>query len=103
MTVSAASFTVQLAAPLANGKAHFINTEGKEVIEENEKRVPVSQTVCPGSSEKPSAEPGNLCVYETELVGAEAFSQGIHDPGPESGEGNARREMSGSADSGRKD
>ncbi len=55
-----ASFPIPLAAALPAGSAHYINSSGKEIKEEKE----LSQTVCKGSAAEPTAEPGNLCVYE---------------------------------------
>lgn len=67
--VVAGSFTIQLAKPLGETQVHYINTEGKE-----ETILGTSpQTVCKGTVEEPSAEPGNLCVYEGEVDNAHIF------------------------------
>jgi hypothetical protein len=79
-----ASFTVQLANPLPNGSAHLINPAGEEITEGGL----VESKKCKGTAEAPTAEPGNLCVYETEpFHNALASSEGIFDVAA-SGEGN---------------
>jgi hypothetical protein len=65
------SFPIPLSAPLTGfevvnghavgGHAHYINSEGKEINDEEE---PVESTACKGTVAEPSATPGNLCVYE---------------------------------------
>ena len=50
------SFAIPLGKPLGEGTAtegvHYVETKG-------------NGTTCPGSAEKPTALPGNLCVYQT--------------------------------------
>jgi hypothetical protein len=66
----AISFPIPLAAPLGDGgckqseppcQAHLINEAGKEVDGEEA----AHSKFCTGSAAKPTAEPGNLCVYVT--------------------------------------
>jgi Collagen triple helix repeat (20 copies) len=66
---AAISFPIPLAAPVV---AHYVETPGKETIAvENPtgslqfELVEENQTVCNGSREEPTAEPGNLCIYQT--------------------------------------
>jgi hypothetical protein len=58
--VPIASFPIELAAPLGEGHAHFINEKGLEVDLVGKE---VTSTECKGSAAEPTAEPGNLCVY----------------------------------------
>jgi hypothetical protein len=45
------SFPISLAAELGENEVHYVPSTG-------------NGTTCPGSTEKPLAEPGNLCVYK---------------------------------------
>jgi hypothetical protein len=82
--VPVASFPIPLAAPLAEGHAHFINADGMEVTSFTEPKpgehVPVEvpskecgSGITPGitaleSAEDPKAKPGNLCIYAIRLI-----------------------------------
>jgi len=78
-TLISISFPVPLAQALAkagckpelkNCAAHYVNTNGDEVVRNAEsewEEVKVEQ--CKGSVAAPTAEPGNLCVYETTSQG----------------------------------
>ncbi len=70
--VTVASFPVQLSAALEKEHAHFINTKGEEVTLAGAQAQP-TPIPCPGNVEEPTAEPGNLCVYENRLVNVEGL------------------------------
>jgi Collagen triple helix repeat (20 copies) len=91
------SFPIPLAAPLTNVvkcgepsqsacQVHYINKLGKEVTAT---LTEVTSSQCLGSAEKPSAEPGNLCVYATSEEAATSYSPGIIDPTWAAGAGQA--------------
>ena len=70
------SFPVKLAAAMSDSKCekaeepcqvHFINSSGEEVGELNE----TTPKDCKGTAAAPTAEPGNLCVYEEHTAGVE--------------------------------
>ena len=65
--VNSVSFNIPLAAAPA---VHYIRMNSKEVITEKGQSPTgveeVQSTTCLGSAAKPSAEPGNLCVYATQ-------------------------------------
>jgi hypothetical protein len=65
----ALSFPIPLAEP-ESIVGHVINHAGKEVIEnvQEEKFEEVAPTGCSGTTDKPTAEPGNLCMYTEELA-----------------------------------
>ena len=73
------SFPIPLADDLGDGRAHYINKDGLEVIVDfdTEEIVTVPSTDCLGDVETPTAEPGNLCIYEASNTSAIAFSQAI--------------------------
>ncbi|MET0306499.1 MAG: hypothetical protein ABW196_09770 [Solirubrobacterales bacterium] len=88
--ISAISFPVALENPLGEGHVHFINTAGKELeLFENPSFEYEIKAIdqpnpkpCPGTASTPEAEPGELCVYETSLIGSPRLaSQLIGDPG----------------------
>jgi hypothetical protein len=54
LAVGAISFTVPLAAPLGEQAVSYIAYQGQNIAGH-----------CEGSFEEPTAEPGNLCVYES--------------------------------------
>ncbi|HEV7483325.1 MAG TPA: hypothetical protein VGO13_09530 [Solirubrobacterales bacterium] len=56
------SFPIPLTEPLVEGNVHFINEEGKEQLGVGNA---VPSTACTGTAAQPTAEPGNLCAYET--------------------------------------
>jgi hypothetical protein len=60
--IAAMSFPIPLEAPLAATKAHFVT-----VTQATNHEV----TACPGTVSGPSAEAGNLCVYEGFMSNAE--------------------------------
>jgi hypothetical protein len=71
------SFSIPLASPLTEGHVHLISADGsKEIIENESTATPeeVTPTGCgsaltpPGTAAKPTAAPGNLCVYVTKAV-----------------------------------
>ncbi len=70
------SFTIPLAKGLSSEECpkghpcqiHFINTSGLEV---NPGGSTQASAECKGTAEAPSAEPGNLCIYATDLGEAE--------------------------------
>jgi hypothetical protein len=66
------SFSIPLKEALPTGRTHYISRETVDY-----KEVPAE---CPGSVEKPVAEPGNLCVYEGSTAG---FAEDIGSPGSE--------------------
>jgi hypothetical protein len=86
-----ASFTVQLAAPLSDSgceskttcQAHLIDDSagGKEVGGAEEEH-PVN---CTGTVEKPTAKPGNLCVYIQEVNHATPAGVFMQSPSKEQG------------------
>jgi len=67
ITLVPISFTIPLAGALGTTAAHYVNTKGNEVVLNSSlgeyEEVPVP--ACKGSAPDPTAEPGNLCVYET--------------------------------------
>jgi hypothetical protein len=69
-----ASFPIPLAAGVTV-TPHLIGINGEEI---HFGGPPTAQTACLGSSSEPTAEQGNLCVYEITMVGAEAGSEGIN-------------------------
>lgn len=73
---AAVGFPLRLEAALEEGEVHYILRNGKEskINLTNGKFEEVAQSACPGSAVEPSAEPGNLCVYES-------FSHGIVEEG----------------------
>ena len=88
-----ASFPIPLAAPLAVGHAHFINTNGKEINVETEEEAEPTECgsgIGPGvNAGNPQAKPGNLCVYVGELNNAAATTLSVIGPGATGGEANA--------------
>jgi hypothetical protein len=78
--VTIASFPIPLAAPLANGHAHFINPDGMEQQGSEE----ITPTECgsaigpEANASNPQAKPGNLCVYAAELDNASLNSEAIN-------------------------
>jgi hypothetical protein len=54
------SFPIPLSAELSGAQVHFINNGGLEVTEAGTQ----PSTACKGNEKAPSAQPGNLCVYE---------------------------------------
>jgi hypothetical protein len=70
ISVPVASFTIPLASPLDQAHVHYINENNKELIENEatEELEEVTSTACLGTVDKPSAEPGNLCVYARTFV-----------------------------------
>jgi hypothetical protein len=81
------SFTVALATGM-NGsgcetekspcQVHYINAAGKEVIQLATKEVVSTQ--CKGTVEKPTAEPGNLCIYTAEVTRVLITTESIGPP-----------------------
>jgi hypothetical protein len=63
LRVPVASFPIPLAAPLAEGHAHFINEKGMEIDMASKE---MTSTTCKVTFDKPTAEPGQLCVYTKE-------------------------------------
>lgn len=61
-----ASFPIPLAEPLGSTGVHYINYKAEEVVGEGNPNQP--STACKGTVAKPTAEPGNLCVYAAEAV-----------------------------------
>jgi hypothetical protein len=66
------SFPIPLAEPLPGENVHFINEEGEEQLGPGNA---VPSTACTGTPAQPTAEPGNLCVYETFQANAFAASE----------------------------
>jgi hypothetical protein len=56
------SFAIPLEAPLGETKVHYILENKKEL---NHLQEEVAQTACTGTAAAPTAEHGNLCIYET--------------------------------------
>ena len=77
--VPIASFTIPLATSVEEADVHYINPHGEEVTDSG----PVAGTPaeCKGSAVKPTAEPGNFCVYAHEEQGIEADQEKILNPG----------------------
>jgi hypothetical protein len=68
------SFNIPLPEELEASQVHLINSEtGEElVVNLNEvKQEEVPQSACEGNAAKPTAEPGNFCLYATNAPGAE--------------------------------
>jgi len=87
--VPVASFPIPLAAPLGEGHAHFINTNGMEITTVNpitKITTEVAPTECGSgigpevNASNPQAKPGNLCVYAAELRSLLSSSVDIIDP-----------------------
>jgi hypothetical protein len=83
--VPIASFSIPLASPLGASQVHYINTAGEEVLGSFFETPPVTQpsTECFGTAAKPSAEPGNLCIYTTKSLDTQSASGSIIDPSTE--------------------
>jgi Collagen triple helix repeat (20 copies) len=63
--VGSIAFAIPLAGPLSQAHVHFVNETGSEEFVRKEGNAEtVATSECPGSAEKPEAEPGNLCVYQ---------------------------------------
>jgi hypothetical protein len=80
--VPIASFPIPLASPLGASQVHYINQSGEEVLGSAFASPPVTQpsTECLGTAAKPSAEPGNLCVYAQGVYAGQSASESIIDP-----------------------
>ena len=65
--IAAVSFAIPLTAPIEESNEYFV-TPGEAGIE--------SATECPGTAEKPEAEPGDICLYATEQNAAKFLSFG---------------------------
>jgi hypothetical protein len=88
------SFNVPLKEALGGSNVHFLaeptlqciepQEPARKECEEENKRVEEKQRenkeACPGSAAEPTAEPGNLCVYETYLAGG-VIRGGAYNPG----------------------
>jgi hypothetical protein len=77
------SFSIPLAAPLSGSgctdsppagtcQVHYINKAGQEVVDltpsaQGLQEVTVPSATCLGSPSAPTAPPGNLCIYTTEM------------------------------------
>ena len=71
---AALDFPIPLAAPLEEGHTFFVTSE-----EEEGATAPAG---CPGSVEEPSAEPGDLCIYQGSTHVEEAEPEpGVFEPG----------------------
>ncbi len=81
--VPVASFTIPLAARLSEADVHYIDTNNEEATEAG--KVPNTGACKAGTVEKPTAEPGNFCVYAKEEAEVETNSGHIY--GPEHDEG----------------
>jgi hypothetical protein len=73
------SFPIPLPSALEPGHVHFIEEHGEEVVyneatKKTEHKAPSAS--CSGSTEKPTAEKGNLCVYTVEEEGLQTFEFG---------------------------
>jgi hypothetical protein len=91
------SFNIPLEEGLDYSQTHLIWPDGKEKVfifnEEpfEEEEISEPAAACPGSAEAPSAEPGHLCIYATQMTnvkqtnfvynGVPQGSSPIHDPG----------------------
>jgi hypothetical protein len=95
-----ASFSIPLAAPLAyHSKAeeeagkganqvHYIRYESGHYEEVREGETTPAPAACPGSTEKPEAESGNLCIYGSTTAGVENLQSGnIYSPAEQIGAG----------------
>jgi hypothetical protein len=88
-TVTVASFPIPLAAPLAEGHAHFIEENGMEIDAEGKEVAPTQCGSGIGPEVKasdPQAKPGNLCVYVSELINAKTGNEDIFAPGAGTGQ-----------------
>ena len=59
------------------GDAHFISIGGKEILEGKER----TSTACTGNAAEPTAAPGNLCVYATQMENLALYSEAIKTAG----------------------
>jgi hypothetical protein len=76
-----ASFSIPLSSPLGQDQVHYINSSDEEVL--GTAFAPSgtqSSTECPGTAAKPSAEPGNLCIYEANAFHAQGASGSVEAP-----------------------
>jgi hypothetical protein len=75
LKVPVASFAIPLAARLPEEDVHYINENGEEATDSG----PVSGTPaeCKGNAEKPTAEPGNFCVYAYRESGVKTKQENI--------------------------
>jgi hypothetical protein len=65
LTTTAISIPIPLNSALGATSVHYINKAGKEVfLNPSEVREELTPTECLGTAAAPTAEPGNLCVYE---------------------------------------
>jgi Collagen triple helix repeat (20 copies) len=80
------SFNIPLAAGLGASNVHFINQAGKEVKDFGATEVE-NPPKCTGSAAEPTAAPGHLCVYTSNLIEAKGSSDLIGNPGEEAAPG----------------
>jgi Collagen triple helix repeat (20 copies) len=81
--LGAISFTIPLPEPLDAKQVHFVTETGSEEVVLNESTFEwelVPTTACPGASQEPAAEPGNLCIYTTYKAGLEEVPPGTGVP-----------------------
>ena len=85
----AISFPIPLSAALAETQVHYIDAAGQEItfpeptnglVFTGPTLVEKKSTECLGSAEKPTAEPGNLCLYGASESGKDLYSYAFHDP-----------------------
>jgi hypothetical protein len=82
--VPVASFPIPLAAPLAEGHAHFINTSGMEVNLSEEEVAPTDCGSAIGpevNASNPQAKAGALCVYASQMQGVFTETELLSAPG----------------------
>lgn len=68
--IATVSFTLPLTKALGEAEVHYVEGNG-------------NGTTCPGTTEKPQAAPGNLCVYQTAgstsgIENVNQFATGVH-------------------------
>ncbi len=80
--IPVASFSIPLASPLGASQVHYINAADEEVLGSSFATPPLPtqpSTVCLGTVSAPSAEPGNLCIYEQTTTNARMASGNVDD------------------------
>jgi hypothetical protein len=77
IVVTSFSFSIPLKEALGESQVHYISKTGNELVSLEEEAPSVE---CPGNVNEPTAEPGNLCVYEAFTTGVEkADDPSTHD------------------------
>jgi hypothetical protein len=78
------SFNIPLAKALDAEHVHYVLPNGDETVYGTTVTVEtMPSTACKGSAEEPSAEAGNLCIYETDATGVQIDQMGTVEFPPE--------------------